>query len=119
MDENKDTFKVHSVGPVSVVSFQGDGILDEEYLKLVGGELLDVVMMHDKPLVVLDMVNVKFCSSSIIGKFIILYKTVVGLGGKLAFASLNGSIKQVFRITKLDLLFEVHDTVDQAVKSLK
>ena len=117
MAETKDTFTIINEGPIMVVSFHGSGFLDEEKIDLIGKDLVAALSAVPKPLVVLDMSNVRFCSSSIIGKFVVLYKTIVGLDGKVKFAGLEKSIGKVFRVTKLDRLFEVHTDVASALKS--
>jgi anti-sigma B factor antagonist len=117
MADTKDTFTIKNEGPIMVVSFHGSGFLDEEKIDLIGKDLIAALSAAPKPLVVLDMSNVRFCSSSILGKFVALYKTVVGLGGKIKFAALEKSISELFRVTKLDRLFEVHPDVRSAVKS--
>ncbi len=131
MDEPKDTFSIENKGGISVVTFQGSGFLDEAKIDLIGVDLLEALtkepatssglepVEREKPQVVIDMIGVRFCSSSIIGKLITTYKTIVGLGGKMKFASLEKAIADVFHVTKLDRLFEIYDNADAAVESFK
>jgi anti-sigma B factor antagonist len=117
MNMQADRFTIRDEGPVIVITFEGSGFLDEEKIDLVGKDLIEAVRDRKKPNVALDMRNVRFCSSSIIGKFVAFYKTVVGLGGSLKFAAVERSILEVFRVTKLDRLFEIHPTIEEAVKA--
>ena len=108
MASREDSFEVTTTDGVMVVNFTGSGFLDEEKLDLVGGELLDAVTAVTTPRVVLDMSNIRFCSSSIIGKFVALYKNVVGLGGEIKFANVEKPVLEVFRDRKSTRLNSSH-----------
>lgn len=68
---------------------------------------------------VLDMSQVMFLNSVNIAAIIALRNKVVGAGGKLAIADLKDRVKSIFRVLKLDRLFDLNRTMDAAVASVR
>jgi anti-sigma B factor antagonist len=55
----------------------------------------------------LDLGDVQYLLSAALGKLIKLNKKVVGRGGKLRIENLRSDILDVFRITRLDKVFDI------------
>jgi anti-anti-sigma factor len=73
----------------------------------------------DEPKVLLDFADVSFISSAILGKLIKLNGRMRDRGGQFKISSLSPRITEVFRITGLDRLFDIHETRDEAVKAFQ
>jgi anti-sigma B factor antagonist len=58
--------------------------------------------------VLLDMTAVGFLTSTALGKLVILHKKLKGVQGELKICGLRASIESIFRITRLDTLFDIH-----------
>jgi anti-anti-sigma factor len=56
---------------------------------------------------VLDLSHVQFLSSAALGKLINLKKKVVGVRGTLRLENLSSDLLEVFRITRLDRVFDL------------
>ena len=56
---------------------------------------------------VLDLGDIQYLLSAALGKLIKLNKKVVGGGGKLRIENLRSDILDVFRITRLDKVFDI------------
>lgn len=69
--------------------------------------------------VVLDVGNVSYLNSMSIAAIISLRNKLIGMGGTLELANLQASIQNVFRILKLEKLFDLDQDLDAAVKSAK
>src|SRR5216684_3004956 len=57
-------------------------------------------------------------SSAALGKLITMDKKVKAAGGKLRLCSIRSDIKEVFKITRLDKLFQIADDRDKAIEGL-
>jgi anti-sigma B factor antagonist len=102
---------------VAHVRFQDARITDAEHIHCLGEELLALFEKEKRNAILLDFENVVFLSSSALGKLIKLNNRMRAGQGKLRLAAIRPEIYEVFRITKLDETFEIHDTVASALKS--
>ncbi len=66
---------------------------------------------------VLDMSNVPFIDSSGLGTLVGSMRVVAAKGGDLIIAGMIPEVRALFQLTRLDKVFEIYDTVDQAVES--
>jgi anti-sigma B factor antagonist len=68
---------------------------------------------------VLNFQNVNALSSSALGMLITVNAKVGDKKGKLVLASLEGPIRDVFRITKLDKAFTLCDSLAEAMSAVR
>jgi anti-anti-sigma factor len=92
---------------ILTVVFDDARILDEIKLEEVGKELQEMLNKTTEERVILDFRNVKFMSSSMLGKLVQTHKKCGEYKVKLKLCSIDPEIRQVFKITKLDKLFEI------------
>ena len=92
---------------ILTVVFDDARILDETKLDQVGRDLLEMLNKTSEERVILDFRNVKFMSSSMLGKLVQVHKKAGEFKVKLKLASIDPEIRQVFKITKLDKLFDI------------
>ena len=119
MEGKRQRLYCESVGDVTVVNFMDKKILDEANIQEIGDELFDLVDKRYKVKLVLNFENVEFLSSAALGKLITLSKKVQAEKGSLKLCAISPQIYEVFRITKLNKLFDITDTVEHAVAKLK
>ena len=95
-----------------VVSFQG---------KLMGGP--DMADFHDflkettdsnKKNIIVDLSKVKYVNSSGIGSLISGFTSIKNAGGELVLSGLSPKIKGVLSITKLNSIFKIYDSQEEA-----
>ena len=67
--------------------------------------------------VVLDMKGVEAIDSSGLGTILFLAKKCRALGGELKIVSIRPDVKTVFEIVKFDYIFDIYDSLDDAVQS--
>lgn len=67
---------------------------------------------------VLSLRDVTLISSSGLGTLIQFSQDFKSRSGRLALAALHQTGKEVMAITKLDTLFQIYDTVEEAVESM-
>lgn len=69
------------------------------------------------PAIVVDFTGVTYMDSSGIATCVECLRAVKAYGGSLRLAALNGAIMEIFTFAKLDMVFEIHDTVQDALKA--
>lgn len=65
---------------------------------------------------VIDFANTGYIDSSGLGVLVSLSKKIREQGGELRLSSLNEDLRTLFELTKLDTLFRIADTKDQALE---
>ena len=117
MTEASERLKVLEQGDVLVVEFKDSKILDETVIQEIGNELFGLVDQQFRPKLLLDFSHVDYLSSAALGKLITLHKRIREKKGQLRFCTIKPKIYDVFRITKLDKIFEIHENRDKALGS--
>lgn len=69
--------------------------------------------------VVVDLQEVPFIDSSGLAALVSGLKTLGGESGNLKLAAPQSQARLLFELTMFDRVFEIHDTVDDALKSLE
>jgi anti-sigma B factor antagonist len=69
--------------------------------------------------IVLNLGGVSYIDSGGLGTLVALYTTAQNSGGAIRLASLTKRVGDLLQVTKLVTVFEVHETVEQAVNSFK
>jgi anti-sigma B factor antagonist len=105
-------------GDATKVGFTERSIIDEMVIHQIGQEILKLADAEPAPKLVLDFTGVQHLSSAALGVLISVHNRVKSRQGQLRLCSIAKPIFEVFRITKLDKLFQVHETPEQALKSL-
>ncbi|MFW6132719.1 MAG: STAS domain-containing protein [Planctomycetota bacterium] len=103
---------------VTVVRFTDEKILDEMSISEIGQQLNALCAEADRPRIVLDFTGVSHMSSSALGMLITLHKHVREKNGHLRMANIHPTIYEVFVITRLNEIFQVHPTVSEAVETM-
>jgi anti-sigma B factor antagonist len=86
------------------------GELDEKLYALLGKGQLRVII---------DLASTDWMNSSGIAILIHHWKKYHDAGGQLKLANLTKKIEKIMVIAKLTTVFEVHDTLDDAIKSYR
>jgi anti-sigma B factor antagonist len=97
-----------TIDGVTVVSFVDTKIVTEENIQEVGDQLYQLVDVEGKQQLLLNFGNVQYLSSAALGKLINLKKKVGAVKGKLKLCCIHPDLLEVFRITRLDQVFEIY-----------
>ncbi len=115
---NADTrLRVRKQEGVVHVEFVDRNILDEANIQQIGDEITSLIDEEAKPRLVISFSNVDHLSSAALGTLITIHNRMKKKQGQLRLANIDPQIYEVFVITKLNKLFEIHDTSDQAAAS--
>ena len=102
---------------VHIVEFTDRKILEELVINEIGEELSKLVEGQAKPRLLLSFQNVDHLSSAALGMLIKLHHEVQAKDGKLRLSQIGAPIFEVFKITRLNKLFDIYDTTSQALTS--
>jgi anti-sigma B factor antagonist len=107
--------KCISDGSVRTVFFTTARILDEMTIRGIGEELFAVLEKSEERNILLDFRAVQFMSSSALGTLIRFSKRCKEFKANLKLCGISPQIFQVFKITGLDKVFEIHKDQQQAI----
>lgn len=119
MDKVNPNLSVEFCGQVVVTTLTDEKILDEDQLQSLEGSFLPLIEQSPEIQLIIDFSNVKFLTSSVLGLLIRISKKVYETNGSLRLCAISPKIQDVFRITRLDKIFEIYDNVDNAMIGLK
>lgn len=119
MQEQTRQFFTSQQDSVTVVEFTERKILDEMNISKIGEELSSLVTQSEHPRLVLDFTHVLHMSSTALGMLITLHKRVRERDGQLRLCRIRPEIYEVFAITKLNEIFQIHEDRDSAMASLR
>ena len=104
-------------GETLVVGFTDSKILDSQRIEQVGKELQDVVPQAIHKKLLLNFRGVSFMSSAMITKLVMLNKSCKAQNANLKFCEVSPNVMEVFKITKLNKLFDIQDSEEKALAS--
>jgi len=119
MDAADSRLRIKEEGGVTVVEFVDRNILDEANIQQIGDEISSIIDDRDQPKLVVSFANVEHLSSAALGTMITINSKIRAKSGDLRLADIDPQIYEVFVITKLNKLFNIHDTTDEAIDVLK
>lgn len=119
MPTSESRIKVKREGAIIEVFFRDRNILDEANIQQIEEEIRNVIEPEKNPKLLINFTDVDHLSSAALGKLITIKKRVEALSGQLKLSSIDKQIYDVFRITKLNKIFDIYDTADQARATFK
>lgn len=115
MEQPSSHLKIKREGDVSIVEFADRKILEELSIHEIGEELRALAESEPRIKLLLDFAKVEYLASAALGMLITLHKKVQEQEGSLRLANINRQIYQVFKITRLNKVLDIHDTADDAL----
>lgn len=109
--------RIQTIEGVSQVEFIDRNILDEANIQAIGDEISALIDSVQTPNLLLSFSNVDHLSSAALGALITINNKVKTKGGALRLANIDPQIYEVFMITRLNKLFDIHETTDDALKA--
>jgi anti-sigma B factor antagonist len=107
-------------GDVLAVYFKKDSILDQQVIDEIGHEFNRVALEAAScRKILLNFDNVKFMSSAMIGKLLLLKKRCTADKIKLKLSNVSAGLFEVFKITKLNKVFDIQPTEAAALDAFE
>jgi len=117
MPEAKSNLRITDEGNAKMVEFVDRKILDELTITQIGERLSELVASEPNPRLLLNFKNVEHLSSAALGMLITLDRQVKEKQGRLKLSNIRPQILEVFKITRLNRLFEIYESAEEAIQS--
>ena len=101
---------------VVVVALAGRVMLGDESAKIES--LVQQLLQEGRSRVVFDLAGVTHIDSTGIGRFISCLNKTRMAGGSMLMANASGQVRDAFRVTRLDTVFQFVGDVDTALQGL-
>jgi anti-sigma B factor antagonist len=95
----------------------GTSKLGYEEIDSFGERLTEIVAARAGRDLVLNLSQVRFLATVVIGKIFKIRKAIQEAGGHLKVVASDTSVLQVFRACQLDRIMEIHSTLEEAIPS--
>ncbi|MEX2216843.1 MAG: STAS domain-containing protein [Phycisphaeraceae bacterium] len=104
----RDIVRVDVTGPI---------LFEEALIQELESTIVSAIESHGSPKVVVDFSKVKYVSSAVFGKLVAIHRRLKPMGQRLRLSGMSTLIRQMFAVTHMDSLFDVHETVEAALES--
>jgi anti-sigma B factor antagonist len=118
MREQDPRLRLSVNGNVTIIELLDRKILDGVNILQIGEQLAALVTQAGEPKFVLDFSNVGHLSSSALGILITLAKRVREKAGQLRLCGIQPALLEVFMITRLNEIFQIYPSRQEAVDSI-
>ncbi len=115
----RDQVMIQNVGGVFLIRVLQPQLIDETQIQALNEALVGFVGDKAKLKIVLDLGKVLRMSSLALGKLVALQKKLKEIEGALKLLGLRPGVREIFRASRLDTLFEVFDDEIRAIKSFQ
>lgn len=110
--------EVEQIGSVTVGRFKQRTILGETAIEAIGDRLLQLAGEGGRRLFLLNFAGVESLTSSLLGKFAALHRTLGASGGRLAFCRVDPFLMQIFKVVQMPDLIPIYADEAQGTQAL-
>jgi anti-sigma B factor antagonist len=119
MNNATSTIQIADEGGVKKISFTQRSIIDESVITQIGKDIVGMIDGAASPKVLISFAGVDHLSSAALGVLITCHNRVKAKNGQLYLCDIAKPIFEIFKITKLNKMFQIVDTADRAMGSFK
>lgn len=103
---------------IVVATLTDEKILEEAQILALESSFMPLIEENSPLKLVLDFSNVKFLTSSVLGLLIRVSKKIYESEGVFRLCCIQPKIYEIFKITRLDKIFEIYPTRQDALEGL-
>lgn len=111
-------YETTKIGDVTVFKLN-ETRLDTNISGLLKGEFTKILKLENVKKLVIDLSQVESCDSSGLSAILVANRMLSNGVGQIRLASPNDKVLSLIKITQLDRVLTVTDTVDEAIEQLK
>ncbi len=119
MPDDQSRLMIQQDGEITIIEFMDRNILDEANIQHIGEEINRIIEASAYPKLLISFENVDHLSSAALGTLITINNKIRQKDGQLRLANISPQIYEVFVITKLNKLFQIHKTTEEARSKFK
>jgi len=114
-----ELYSTRSVDGVKVLAFQQSHILDAATIDRMSAGLKEAIETATETKFLFDFDRVGYLSSNALGMLIGLQRRIAQRKGRLKLAGIHPEVMEVFRITKLDTVFDIYKDAPSAIETFR
>ena len=118
MAEIKPRIGVEYAKKATIVTFTDEKILEETDIQALQESIMSIVEQAEHINLILDFCNVRFLSSAVLGLLIRISKRIYERDGQLRLCNINPKIYEIFKITRLNKVFDIYQDIESATENL-
>jgi len=118
MADIKPRISVEYAENATIVTFVDEKILEEMDIQSLQASVMSVIEEAERVNLILDFCNVHFFSSAVLGLLMRISKKVYEREGQLRLCNISPRIYEIFKITRLNKIFDIYENVKSATESL-
>ncbi len=115
----KERVVVQAIGDVTVAVLMEPRVTEGEAMDGMMRELKALIERKAIPRVVVSMQRVEYISSALLGKLVEMLKMSMKAGGGLKLACVRPAVRELFKITKLEQLFDIQTDTPTAAATFR
>ena len=120
MERPKPFFDIEQQDEMLILTPEADmGELDFERVDAAAKSALELLGNPAIKYVIMDFHKTDFFSSTALGFFVRVWKTISTRQGRVAFCNVSDHEKEILKITKLDTLWDVCASKDEALLAVR
>ncbi len=116
MDQSNPNLSIEYIDSVTVAVPTDAKILDEEQIQALEKTFMPLIEQTNGIRLLIDFSNVQFLTSSVLGLLIRINRKVLQSEGRLRLCCIDPKILEIFKITRLDKVFELYQDRQQALE---
>ena len=118
MDQEQPKISVEYTEKAVVATMTDEKILEQADIDALEASIMPLVEQAESINLVISFADVKFLTSSVLGLLIRVSKKVYESDGQLRLCCIEPKILEIFKITRLDKVFEIHENKQEALDSV-
>jgi len=120
MDKKSPNMTIEYVNEeIVVASLTDEKILEEPQIQALESSFMPLIEQNSPLKLVVDFSQVRFLTSSVLGLLIRLSKKIYESEGVFRLCCIQPKIYEIFKITRLDKIFEIYPTREEALEGLE
>lgn len=117
MQKKSERIRVDVSNQAVMVTLLDEKILDDDSIMEIEEQMQEVLKGRDSVKLIVNFCNVEFLTSGFLGFLIRIKKQIDDNGGQLRLCSVNEKISSIFKITRLEKVFDIQPDASKALNS--
>lgn len=118
MDQAQPKIGVEYAKNATIATLMDERVLEDIDVQALEDSIMPLIEETSGTNLVINFCDVKFLTSAALGLLIRISKKIYESGGQLKLCGINPQILEIFKITRLDRVFDIYEDQEKAIQSL-
>ncbi len=118
MDQVQPKIGVEYAKNATIATLMDERVLEDIDVQALEDSIMPLIEETSGTNLVINFCDVKFLTSAVLGLLIRVSKKIYESGGQLKLCGINPQILEIFKITRLDRVFDIYEDQEKAIQSL-